>query len=40
MKENKTFNQSTVEFIKKHAKNALNLVIVGAVATASFKLGI
>lgn len=39
MKENKTFNQSAAEFIKKYVKPAVNTVIVVSVATASFKLG-
>ncbi len=39
MKENKLFNQATVELVKKHAKNALSIVIVASVAAASFKLG-
>jgi len=39
MNENKTFNQTTVELVKKHAKNVLSVAIVASVATASFKLG-
>jgi hypothetical protein len=39
MNENKTFNQTTVEFVKKQAKNVLSIAIVASVATASFKLG-
>jgi len=37
MKE--TINQTTVSFIKKHAKNALSIIVAVSIATASFKLG-
>ena len=39
MKENKMFTQQTINFVKKHVKNALSIVVVASVATASFKLG-
>jgi len=39
MKENKMFNQQTIDFVKKHVKNALSIAVVASVATASFKLG-
>ena len=39
MKENKMFNQQTINFVKKHVKNALSIIVVASVATASFKLG-
>ena len=33
MKENKLFNQKTVEFVKKQAKNVLSIAVVASVAT-------
>ena len=39
MNKDKIFNQTTVELVKKHAKNVLSIAIVASVATASFKLG-
>ncbi len=39
MKENQTFNQTAVTFIKKHTKNALSIIAAASIATASFKLG-
>jgi hypothetical protein len=37
--KNKLFNQQTVDFVKKHVKNALSIIVLASVATASFKLG-
>jgi hypothetical protein len=39
MKESKSFNEQTVDFVKKHVKNVLSIAVVASVATASFKLG-
>jgi len=39
MKENKMISQTTIDLAKKHLKNALSVVVVASVATASFKLG-
>ena len=37
MKENKMISQQTIALAKKHLKNALSIVVVASVATASFK---
>jgi hypothetical protein len=39
MNKNKLFSQETTEYLKKHLKNVLSVVVVASVATASFKLG-
>lgn len=39
MKENQTFNQATIAFLKKYTRNALNVIVAASIAAASFKLG-